>query len=296
MTAHVAYLSADCMQKSSPQRREDYWEHDLQFGAFQPACADRGIRLETVIWNRNDWDPATFDAVVVGTPWDYMVQADRFLACIDRLAALTRVFNPLETLRWNLDKGYLQDLARWGAPSVPTVWLASPDPREIEAAFATLDAEELVVKPRVGAGAWRQARIRRGEPLPSSDALPPGACMVQPFLPSVAQEGEYSFVYFGGRLSHTLVKVPQAGDYRVQSLYGASERVHEPSADERESAQAVLQTLPETPLYARVDMVRDLHGKLVVMELELIEPYLYPEQGPAMGPAFAEALRERLQA
>jgi hypothetical protein len=43
-------------------------------------------------------------------------------------------------------------------------------------------------------------------------------------------------------------------------------------------------------------MVRAPDGGLVVMELELIEPYLYPEQGPRMGELFAEALERRLAA
>ena len=37
-------------------------------------------------------------------------------------------------------------------------------------------------------------------------------------------------------------------------------------------------------------MLRGLDGELAVMELELIEPYLYPEQNPNLGPVFAGAL------
>jgi hypothetical protein len=40
--------------------------------------------------------------------------------------------------------------------------------------------------------------------------------------------------------------------------------------------------------------VRGLNGGLVVMELEIIEPYLYPEQGPDMGAVFVEALKDKL--
>ena len=44
-----------------------------------------------------------------------------------------------------------------------------------------------------------------------------------------------------------------------------------------------------TPLLARGP-----DGRLALMELELIEPYLYPEQGPGMGTRFASALKARL--
>jgi hypothetical protein len=36
-------------------------------------------------------------------------------------------------------------------------------------------------------------------------------------------------------------------------------------------------------------------GELVLMELELVEPYLYPEQGPGMGETFAGALERALR-
>ena len=41
-------------------------------------------------------------------------------------------------------------------------------------------------------------------------------------------------------------------------------------------------------------MVRGLDGELALMELELVEPYLYPEQGPDLGAPFAERLLELL--
>ena len=119
--------------------------------------------------------------------------------------------------------------------------------------------------------------------------------MIQPYLPAVASEGEYSFVFCGGELSHCALKVPAEGDYRVQSMYGARERIHRPSAAELERARAVLGVGGgEDLLYARVDMVRGLGGELELMELELVEPYLYPEQGPQLGPAYARALASRL--
>ena len=37
----------------------------------------------------------------------------------------------------------------------------------------------------------------------------------------------------------------------------------------------VLDALDFTPLYARVDLLRGLDGQLKLIELEMIEPYLY---------------------
>ena len=47
-------------------------------------------------------------------------------------------------------------------------------------------------------------------------------------------------------------------------------------------------------LYARIDMVRLPSGTLAVMEAELIEPYLYPEQADNLGELVARAVRARL--
>lgn len=287
----VAFLTASCMFKSSPDARKDHWEHDLEFGALQPACAAVGIQLEARIWDSPDFDPAIYDAVVVGTCWDYMEKPEAFGDCLTRCASESSLLNPLDIVRWNKRKTYLKDLADRGAPMIPTIWAEAASAETISAAFEALGCDDIVVKPVLGAGAWRQARIRRGEPLPAADKLPPADCMIQPFLPSVSNEGEYAFLFFNRRFSHCALKRPADGDYRVQSEYGGSESIHEPSEEELALAQSVLESVEGDLLYARVDMLRGLDGKLALIELELIEPYLYPEQGPKIGQNFAAALK-----
>ena len=298
MPARVCFLTSADMMKDRPGAREDWIEFDLEFGALSRACADVGIALEHRIWDSR-FDPAGFDAFMIGTVWDYPPKLAAFLDTVDRLHACAPLHNPPDVVRWNIEKRYLGALAEAGAPSIPTLFADNADPQTVTAAFDALDASMLVVKPLVGGGAWRQAVVKRGEPLPARDDLPPAACLIQPFLPSVPKEGEYSFVFFGGRFSHALQKLPKAGDYRVQSIFGAREIVHEPRPGELDQCRAVLEAAADLTghadlLYARVDMVRGLNGELAVMELEVIEPYLYPEQGPNMGAVFAQALKERL--
>jgi hypothetical protein len=116
--------------------------------------------------------------------------------------------------------------------------------------------------------------------------------MIQPFLPAIQAEGELSFIFIGGELSHALIKRAAAGDYRIQSLYGGSEVAFDPAPADREAAEAGMAMLPfaQPPSYARIDMVRLDNGELAVIEAELIEPYLYPEQGPEFGKRLADAL------
>jgi len=62
----------------------------------------------------------------------------------------------------------------------------------------------------------------------------------------------------------------------------------------------VLNALDFTPLYARVDLLRGRDGKLKLIELEMLEPYLYlahakGEAGENEGAQkLAEALEKRL--
>ncbi|MCA9242806.1 MAG: hypothetical protein KDA32_02535 [Phycisphaerales bacterium] len=286
----VAFLTATCMLPGRPETRADHWEHDLEFNPMRDTCAARDIELVEVVWDDPELDPTGFDAFVIGTTWDYTRRPAAFLDRLATISAARPLFNPLPIVRWNLDKSYLRDLAGRGAPVPPTVWAERADEPAIRAAFDVLDADDIVIKPIVGAGAWRQARLRRGEAIPPSEDLPPERALIQSFLPSASSEGEYSFVFFDRVFSHCALKVPKAGDYRVQSIFGARERPHTPTADELTAAQGVLSAVDGPLLYARVDMLRDASGALTLMELELIEPYLYPEQGPEMGAAFAAAL------
>ena len=291
---HVAFLSAACMLKDNPKARKDYWEYDLEITALAPACLAAGIELTTRIWDDPEFDASDYDAAVIGTCWDYMQTPEAFEAALEQIAAKTRLLNPLEIFRWNKRKTYLKELAARGAPMIPTLWADRADAATIAGAFDALGAEDIVVKPVLGGGAWRQARIRRGEDLPTAEMLPLAQCMIQPFLPAVSEEGEYAFLFFGREFSHCARKLPAKGDYRVQSEFGGREEIHVPTADELKLASAVLACVEGDLLYARVDMLRGLDGKLALIELELIEPYLYPEQGPDMGAAFARALKALL--
>ncbi|MCK6506125.1 hypothetical protein L6R53_22560 [Myxococcota bacterium] len=301
----LAYLTSSDMVPGAPDARDDLFELEHQWAALAPACAARDLHLRLWVWD----DPALaeavdrgeIDAVVLGTPWDYAPRVEAFLATLDALAAAVPVLNPPPLVRWNARKTYLRDLEARGVASVPTAWVERVDEDSVAAAFAALSAAELVAKPVVGANAVRQVRLRRGAPLPPADQRPPGAALIQPFLPAVQDEGELSFVFCGGELSHALRKVPRRGDYRVQASYGGAEVAHAASPAEVEGARAVLAAAADAvgstapPLYARVDQVRGPGGRLLLMELEVIEPYLYPLQGPDLGPRFAAALEGALR-
>ncbi|PWE18336.1 hypothetical protein DDZ18_01645 [Marinicauda salina] len=294
----IAFLVSSDILPGREGAREDVHEFELEFGAIEPPCRAAGFALHPVVWDEGV-DPAAWDGLVIGPTWDYTRKRDAYLDALDRFAAARPLLNPPHVVRWNIEKTYLRDLAAAGAPTVPTIWAERADAAEIERAFAAFACDEVVVKPVVGASAWRQARVRRGDPAPAADAMPPAEAMIQPFLPSIGEAGELTLMFFGGVFSHALIKRPAKGDYRVQSIYGGVEERCDASAEELELGRRALDAAcaicaVDSLLYARVDIVRGLDGRPALMELELIEPYYYPEQGPRTGALFAEALTRLL--
>ena len=135
-------------------------------------------------------------------------------------------------------------------------------------------------------------RLARGEPMVGA---PEGPAMIQPYLPSIENEGETSLLFFGGRLSHVVNKRPVPGEFRVQVQYGGGYvALPEPPAGALALAEQTLAAIGEDLLYARIDMAPDADGGWLLMEAELIEPDFYLGSAPEGGRRFAEAVRARL--
>jgi len=290
----VGFLSAAHLLRDPCPAPAELREHRLELAALAPACARRGIALAPLAWDDPHLDPRACEAFVIRTTWDYAARPGAFLERLAALEAERPLLNPLATVRWNLRKSHLRELAAAGVPTVPTLWCARADGDTVAAAFDRLGADELVVKPVVGQNAWRQARVARGASLPPAEELPPGAAMIQPFLPSIASAGERSLVFLGGELSHAVRKLPAPGDYRIQSSWGGREQALAPAREDLQVGRLALGALERAPFQARVDLVSGPGGEPLLMELELIEPYLYPEQGPELGERFAAALGREL--
>jgi len=223
----IAFLISSDMLRDAANARSDIHELDAQMAALVPACRDAGLALELAVWNAQGVDWAQFDAAVIGATWDYMDQAETFLTTLERIESQIRLFNSSRLVRWNIEKTYLRDLEAGGAPTIPTIWAPRATQDAAADAFAAFETDTLVIKPQVGASSWRLARVKKGEPWPDASALPPGAALIQPFLPGIAEVGEVSLMTYGGAISHAVRKIPEAGDFRVQSLFGGREVAHE---------------------------------------------------------------------
>ncbi len=287
----VGFLACAGTLPDAGPRRGDAFEHDLEVAALRPALAARGLELVEIDWRAPLEQFADLGCVLLGTAWDYQDRAAEFVARLDALTARgIRVCNPPDVVRWNIDKSYLAELAGRSAATVPTLWHDDVGRAEVEAAMAHFGADRVVVKRRVGAGGEGQHSFTRGT-LPEAGWRMGRAAMIQPFLPAILEEGEFTFVFVDGHFSHGVNKRAATGEYRIQSIFGGHEAGYDPAPADLATAEAVMAALPFADLlYARIDMVRLPGGELAVMEAELIEPYLYPEQGPDLGDRLADAL------
>lgn len=258
------------------------------FARKAAALARGGLAVEQRLWT-DPGDLSGFDLILPLFAWGYQRDVPRWYALLDRLddAALP-VVNPPALLRWNSDKAYLADLAAKGVAVVPTIDVAALDAAVFAEACAKLGASDAVIKPAISGGADGTHLIRADMALPT-DALGQRR-LVQPLMPGITSDGEFSLFYFDGWLSHAIVKRPAAGDFRVQDQFGGREFAAAASAEACALADAALAACPIAPTYARVDMVGDAAGRLRIMELELIEPSLFLHFAPDKGAAFAAAI------
>lgn len=267
-----------------------------QVSQLEEAMEKLKIALIPIFWedDNNDW--SKFDLVLPLMAWDYPSNQEQFLKVIDEIAySKVKLLNSPEIIKENMNKSYLTKLYKMGAKVPKTLEFNMENPQEILNAFEIFDCDEIIIKPNIGAGAWRQARLKKGETLPNKDLLPPQIALVQPFISSVATIGELSMLFMGGEFSHALMKTPKQGDYRSQTKYGATENNIIPPPNALKAAKQILEQYdPKNELlYARIDMV-ELDNDWLLMEMELIEPYLYGpfdgENGNKSATNFANAV------
>jgi len=157
-----------------------------------------------------------------------------------------------------------------GACIPTTVWLEDREEASVHEIMAVRGWESAVIKPTVSASAHNLRRVFKGEPVVRLK----GPAMVQEFIPEILSTGEWSLVFIGGSYSHSVIKRPTPGDFRVQWQFGGHAVLAEPAEGTIEDVSKLLAGLPDRPLYARVDGIECQRGFLL-MEVELIEPVLF---------------------
>lgn len=259
-----------------------------------PVFASRRMAVVPVVWTEPL--PPALDALVLRSTWDYHLQLSRFLGWVDSIeAAGIELFNRPATLRWNVDKKYLLEVEARGVPIVPTRYAARGSGVALGSLLREVRWREAVVKPCVSGGAfetWR-AGANEADSVRFARQLELMDCLIQPFVPELVSEGEWSLLFFGSRYSHAVLKRPVVGDFRVQEEFGGKFEAAEAPAGIVEAAARALEASGQETRYARVDgVVRS--GRFELMELELVEPSLFLETNAGAAERFAAAIADAL--
>lgn len=261
-----------------------------------PLLDARGLSTAPVIWDDPSFDWSQTKLAVIRSTWDYHNRLDEFRAWAERISTLTTLLNPFALVRWNAHKTYLRDLAERGIAIVPTVWLDSGTKTNLRQLMEQHGWSGVVVKPTVSASAQDTLHVTpttHDEGQAHLDmVLQTRDAMVQPYIESVLTYGERSHMFIEGEYTHSFRRPP------VLTLNAEEEWPHqrvEATPEEVNFARRALQATVHPTLYARVDLVQDTDGSLLLMELELIEPSLFFLQAPDAAERFVAAVAARCQ-
>lgn len=285
----VAFLSIDNV------REFEYFDHLL----FEP-LNNLGWEVEEVSWRKQfvNWDD--YSAVIVRSTWDYQSDPNNFLRVLEEINnSSAHLENNISILKWNMNKRYLYDLEKMGVRIVNTLWQKSFNQDNAEKYFDYLNVNEIIIKPNISACAENTFRLDKDNFTMELNSLQSVFAnrdfMVQPFMNSITEEGEYSLLFFNGKYSHTNLKKPKANDFRVQAEHGGMFTNVKPDEKLLNCATDIINKINPTPLYGRVDLVRTKDDDFALMELELIEPSLYLQIDEEAPNRFAKAFDDRMK-
>lgn len=234
------------------------------------ALRAKGLAVRLLPWTDPEADWQTGGLTMVRSAWDYHHQIATWLAWIESTRQKTLLLNSGQTLKWNTDKRYLQDLISAGVPCIPTHFV---EPYMQMESLPT-GHPEWIVKPAVGASARGVRRFAEHEFSTIGKAYieqlaQTGAVLIQPYMAEVETVRERSLVFVGGRFAHAFTKPA----FSTGAAGATSIVPHLPTAAELKVAAAALSTSQAELAYARVDIVPTRNGPQLI-ELELIEPDL----------------------
>lgn len=284
----VAFLSTDNLQ--------NFFTYDRLL--FEP-MRNLGWAAEEISWKNKKIIWSNYDAVIVRSTWDYQDSPEDFINVLEKINKSTHLENDFDLMKWNMNKRYLFDLEQNGVKIVDTIWEKSFDPKTAAEYFIRFNTDEIIIKPNISANADNTFRLTRERLVSNLSKLEQvfskREFMVQPFLKSIIEEGEYSLFFFDGKISHAVLKKPKENDFRVQEEHGGDIQPINAPQNIISVAESIIRKLSTIPLYGRVDLVRTPRNDFALMELELIEPSLYLNKDNQAPQRFALAFAEKME-
>jgi glutathione synthase/RimK-type ligase-like ATP-grasp enzyme len=272
-----------------------YIDDDEELPLIATALSRLGLDVCCLPWDDPTADWADHDLVVIRSCWDYPARHAQFLAWARQVPGLA---NPYPAIAWNIDKRYLQALARDRIRIPPTVW-------EPVTAGQLGRCGDWVVKPTVSANGKDTHRVSTPQEvldLVSRLHSRGRQAMVQPYLQEIDTYGELSLIYIDGVRSHAIRKPPalHRNGYNDGLRPGGQDQVADIAPELWAAGDQALQAVRRLAspgyelLYARIDLIPRPAEAPVVMEAEIIEPFLFLPTCPQAADTLAAAILRRL--
>ena len=296
-TYHVVLVKC-CATVDSPP-----FPGDLQF--FQKSMESAGIRYDVQAWDDPDVKWERYTHVIITSVIEYHCNIDQFLKWVSDMKVLmmnrsTKMWNSPEVIVWNHNKKYLLELQAKNI-QIPATLLVE-DVKEdlslwLERRLGMFERNgRVVVKDIIGAAGtsvWVSNLIRTKD---GTYAMPPSdlkrlsqqiqvsnGVLIQEYLPTILDEGEWSLIYFNNMFSHAVLKKPSGYscdklEIRVHCTYGGTfqpvEQKHVP-LEVLQFGDRVMSLFSEPLLHARVDILNSQDGEPCLLEFEVLDPCLY---------------------
>ncbi len=258
------------------------------------------IQVVPAIWDDKSINWSDFSAVIVRSPWDYFLKGDDYYQWVQSFLhehSQTTLLNPPKTILENIDKRYLLDFEQQGIAIIPTHCVEKNTAANLKDILKLRSWDMVVIKPVISAGAygtWRSnLNTSESDQEKFAEQISRETVFIQPFMPEIQSEGEWSIMYFNGEYSHSILKSVTGNDFRIQEEFGGTNKAVEPCSEILKQTQKIMDIQKEPLLYARVDgVIRD--GQFLLMELEINEPSLFFEFSEKAIDMFSQAILKKL--
>lgn len=266
---------------------------DLDIPFLLPALEGLGNNVDILNWQTTT-NFLKYDLLVIRSPWNYAQNFNQFHNWLHLANSQVKVINPVAVIDENIDKRYLLKLADAGIEIIPTQILESvAGLNDIE-----LYEGKMVMKPVIGAGARGAFIVDDYSNLVDlcqrHFSATETSLLVQSYLKEVDHPGEIAVVCCKGEIMHSVIKRPALSD----GGHGDFAANVDTSTELTKFINHIMEfeiagTQVSELVYSRVDVVPTAEG-FKLMELELIEPFLFLPMNPDSTQVFATAIHNSI--
>jgi glutathione synthase/RimK-type ligase-like ATP-grasp enzyme len=253
-----------------------------------------GIKVQLITWDNLNINWKHYDAIIIRSIWDYHLKYQKFLIWLETIKKLyIHVANPVNILKWNTNKNYLLDLANQGVKCIPTLFIDKNNLNKLNNYLLKNNWKEIMIKPNIGASAYKIKKFSLSQSTTIfkyvENIIENGIALIQPVIPQLQVNGEYSFIFINKQFSHAVLKKPKSGEFRSNYHFGSQNSLIEANQNLISQAEKIINIIPKPLLYARVDAA-NIDGSLMLVELELTEPHLFLDLYPPSAQKFSSQI------